>query len=116
MTRAGESPVFDTKKCSRVGDVTDSIEVLQTSCEGLNPFRSTKIIFDLRLPICDWSLNFHIQFFARVAQLEEAKVSKTFQRKFESCREYFNNSKLQIENSFARVAQSAEAFDLKPKC
>ena len=26
----------------RVGDVIDSIEVLQTSCKGLNPFRSTK--------------------------------------------------------------------------
>ena len=28
----------------RAGDVTDSIEVLQTSCEGLNPSRSTKFL------------------------------------------------------------------------
>ena len=27
-----------------VGDVIDSIEVLQTSCKGLNPFRSTRLI------------------------------------------------------------------------
>src|SRR5216684_2347983 len=27
----------------RAGDVTDSIEVLQTSCEGLNPSQSTKL-------------------------------------------------------------------------
>ena len=52
VTRAGENPVFDTK-ILRVGDVTDSIEVLHTSSKGLNPFRSTRIIFDLRLPICD---------------------------------------------------------------
>ena len=31
----------------RVGDVIDSIEVLQTSCKGLNPFRSTISISDL---------------------------------------------------------------------
>src|SRR6266700_7853586 len=31
------------RKCPRSGDVTDSIEVLQTSCEGLNPSQSTKL-------------------------------------------------------------------------
>lgn len=43
VTRAGESPAFD-KPNFRVGDVIDSIEVLQTSCKGLNPFRSTRFI------------------------------------------------------------------------
>lgn len=33
---------FPNPKLFWVGDVIDSIEVLQTSCEGLNPFRSTK--------------------------------------------------------------------------
>ncbi len=60
VTRAGESPAFDTI-FQRVGDVIDSIEVLQTSCEGLNPSRSTKFLF------------------AGVAQTAEAVVSKTIQ-------------------------------------
>lgn len=60
VTRAGESPAFDTI-FYWVGDVIDSIEVLQTSCEGLNPSRSTNFLF------------------ARVAQMAEAIVSKTIQ-------------------------------------
>ena len=31
------------RKCFWAGDVTDSIEVLQTSCEGLTPSQSTKL-------------------------------------------------------------------------
>ena len=54
----------------RVGDVTDSIEVLQTSCKGLNPFRST-IINCSRSPI-----------------RQEASVSKTEGCWFKSSREY----------------------------
>ena len=53
MTRTGENPVFDTKILYWVGDVTESIEVLHTSSKGLNPFRSTKIILDSRLPCLD---------------------------------------------------------------
>ena len=37
----GSTPPTATK--FRAGDVTDSIEVLQTSCEGLNPSQSTKL-------------------------------------------------------------------------
>jgi hypothetical protein len=52
VTRAGESPAFDTKFFLRVGDVIDSIEVLQTSCEGLNPSRSTKNYFRFSIFDC----------------------------------------------------------------
>src|SRR2546422_7128207 len=38
----GSTPPTATKFL-RAGDVTESIEVLQTSCEGLNPSQSTKL-------------------------------------------------------------------------
>ena len=40
----GKKPIGNQKSAMvGAGDVTDSIEVLQTSCEGLTPSRSTKI-------------------------------------------------------------------------
>lgn len=82
-------PSSTPKFFPRVGDVTDSIEVLQTSCKGLSPFRSTNFLS------------------VRVAQTEEAKVSKTFMCKFKSCREYFNFP-------MSACSPTAEAIGLNP--
>jgi hypothetical protein len=57
------------EKCqmTRAGDVTESIEVLQTSCEGLSPSQSTKsLVFVLSsLPL------FHSQ---KLVQAKDIKV------------------------------------------
>lgn len=93
VTRAGENPAFDTKCFRRVGDVTDSIEVLQASCKGLNPFRSTKFIA------------------LALAQSEEAKVSKAFYVQVQILPRVFL---FHFFFCYARVAQMAEAIGLNP--